>query len=114
MAKVNPPPLQIPKAIFADPEIAGFFLELLTVIRQLWIRTGGSSSDIINNVTNFSAQTTIGGVSFDQRADEIDRRIAALTARLAVFHVEQSVIATMPPPTESDALKLAAVKYGAA
>lgn len=112
MAKVNPPPLQIPKAIFADPEMAGFFLELLTVIRQLWIRTGGGS-DIITNVTNFTAQTTIGGMSFEHRADDLDRRIAVLTTRLAGFHVEPP-IAIVRPPLESDALKLAAVKYGTA
>lgn len=94
MANVNPPPLRIPKAVLADPETAGFFLELITVIRQLWLRTGGGS-DIINNTTNFSAQTTIGGISFDQRADELDRRIARLSAAMMAIN--------------DDALKLAVV-----
>lgn len=124
MANVNPPPLRIPKAVLADPETAGFFLELLTVIRQLWIRTGGSSSDTINNVTNFTAQTTIGGMSFEHRADEIERRIAGLFGQLMtaqnpimspspVAQISNSIHQALPP-AGSDALKLAVVKYGAA
>lgn len=40
MAKVNQPPLRLPKTLAADPEISGFFNELTTVIRQLWVKAG--------------------------------------------------------------------------
>ncbi len=113
MAKVNPPPLQIPKSVLTDKEMLGFFQELLTVIRQLWMRIGGGS-DIINNVTNFTAQTNVGSGSFEPRADDIERRMAQLSAQLSVF---QEGMGRMPigqavPQQESDALKLAVQKHG--
>jgi hypothetical protein len=40
MPNVNPPPLRIPKSVLEDRELSAFLQELLTVIRQLWSRTG--------------------------------------------------------------------------
>lgn len=99
MANVNPPPLRIPQAVLSDPEMAGFFLELLTVIRQLWVRTGGGS-DTITNISNITAQTTIGSLSFEARAADIERRLAVLFAQLAQAQ------------RNDDALKLAVVQFG--
>lgn len=42
VARVNPPPLKVPRALLDDPEVAGFYNDLLTVIRQLWAKTGAS------------------------------------------------------------------------
>jgi hypothetical protein len=42
IAKVNPPPLKVPRALQEDREVAGFYNDLLTVIRQLWAKAGAN------------------------------------------------------------------------
>ena len=42
MATINPPPLIIPKLIANDPEARAAYSALLTVIRQLWVKSSAS------------------------------------------------------------------------
>ncbi|MCC2615933.1 hypothetical protein LJ739_06740 [Aestuariibacter halophilus] len=43
MTKVNPPPqLRIPKELQKNPEVTNFFLQMNTILRQLWVRSGGN------------------------------------------------------------------------
>lgn len=49
MAKVNPPPIRVPRSLSSDPEVLGFFNDLLFHLQQLWRRTGAGTDFIENN-----------------------------------------------------------------
>ena len=49
MARVNPVPLRIPQKIAGDPELRGFFEELIKAVYQERERTGGSDDFILSS-----------------------------------------------------------------
>ena len=49
MAQVNPVPLRVPQKIAGDPELRGFFEELIKTVYQERERTGGSDDFILSS-----------------------------------------------------------------
>lgn len=113
MVSVNPPPLRVPKAFLKDPEVNGAYSALLTVIRQLWARTGGADDAIEGSITFTSISDGTNSVLL-QRVDELERRLAIISSQLnrAEQIIDKMAHKTIPPTTTEDAIKLAIVKHG--
>lgn len=110
---VNPPPLKVPTAFRKDTEVYGAYSALLTVIRQLWARTGGTDDAIEGNIT-FTSQADGTNSILLQRIDELERRIALMSSQLNRYEVliDEMAHFARPPIISEDAIKLAIVKHG--
>lgn len=113
MASVNPPPLKIPKAFLKDAEVTGAYSALLTVVRQLWARTGGTDDAIEGSITFTSVSDGTNSVLL-QRIDELERRLVQMTALINGFQPILDAQARREQPINfpEDAIKLAIVKHG--
>lgn len=70
--KVNPPPqLRIPKQFLGDREIVAFFDQQITILRQLYDRTGGASDSIADLDTS-------GTGVLNSYAQQIKKELAGL------------------------------------
>jgi len=113
MVSVNPPPLKVPAAFRKDAEVNGAYSALLTVVRQLWARTGGADDAIEGNIT-FTSLSDGTNAFLLQRIDELERRLALVSSQLNRYEslIDKMAHKQRPPIIPEDAIKLAVLKHG--
>lgn len=103
MARVNLPPIQIPRKILEDPEVSKFFESVTFSIYQLFQRTGGGD-DFIQNGSDASEENR---ALIDRNITDIEENNNAITINIANIATNTADIATNTAGISTNATNIA-------